>query len=382
MPWYYTTTFEVTGNTIDINHRVIYNLYRFQILSIKEDVAGLTLHDLANHTGSDASLDQARRWLGKCIDSHQDCGSDRDITFRPSRLLYLGSSDIRLHTSQDYPDDLRYMTLSHCWGRLQSTRLQQGNLDFFRRNAIPQEALPKTFRDAIRLARHLGADYLWIDRLCIIQDSLEDWQAESVMMGEVYRNSLCNIAATTALDSSEGCLYPRDPRMLQPTPLVDGFYLCNRTSLDHPYHLYTRAWVLQEILLAPRTLHCADSQLYWSCDGMRVSEEFSGGFTGWTPSMCNHPFHGSSKGFVEETLRAMIVQMRTADEDLIPSRRGPRPFTLVAYLHTQPFWSSAVRIWGQLVDIYTRTDLTFDTDRPMAIAGAADAFRPYLGDYR
>lgn len=41
---------------------------------------------------------------------------------------------------------------------------------------IDMDELPKTFQDAIVITRRLGARYLWIDSLYIIQDSVEDWK--------------------------------------------------------------------------------------------------------------------------------------------------------------------------------------------------------------
>ncbi|GJC90626.1 hypothetical protein ColLi_13464 [Colletotrichum liriopes] len=37
--------------------------------------------------------------------------------------------------------------------------------------------------------------------------------------------------------------------------------------------------------------------------------------------------------------------------------------------------------WGDIVEIYSRMSLTIDTDRPIAISGLLDTFRPYLGEY-
>jgi hypothetical protein len=69
----------------------------------------------------------------------------------------------------------RYATLSHCWGRstLAMTTLEnlQKHID-----SIPLDILPKTFRDAIVVCRQLGIQYLWIDRLCIVQNSSIDWE--------------------------------------------------------------------------------------------------------------------------------------------------------------------------------------------------------------
>jgi len=70
-------------------------------------------------------------------------------------------------------------------------------------------ALPKTFRDAVFVANQLGVKFLWIDSLCIMQDSLSDWEQEASLMADVYRGSLCNIAATGSSHANEGCLYER-----------------------------------------------------------------------------------------------------------------------------------------------------------------------------
>jgi Heterokaryon incompatibility protein (HET) len=69
--------------------------------------------------------------------------------------------------------------------------------------------VPKTFEDAIVVTRKLHVQYLWIDSLCIIQDDPEDWGTESLLMDQVYKNALLNIAATAASDSSGGLFYSR-----------------------------------------------------------------------------------------------------------------------------------------------------------------------------
>jgi hypothetical protein len=71
--------------------------------------------------------------------------------------------------------------------------------------------LPKTFQDAIEISRRLDIRFLWIDSLCIIQDSKEDWLKESVIMGDIYQHAYCNIAATAAPDGRTGCFLERNP---------------------------------------------------------------------------------------------------------------------------------------------------------------------------
>jgi hypothetical protein len=67
---------------------------------------------------------------------------------------------------------------------------------------IPVGDLPRTFADALQVARRLQVRYIWIGSLCIIQDSVEDWQTESVQMQKVCTYSLLNLLATGAGNSS------------------------------------------------------------------------------------------------------------------------------------------------------------------------------------
>ena len=55
--------------------------------------------------------------------------------------------------------------------------------------------MPPLFQDAIVTTWKLGIQYLWIDSLCIIQDSKDDWEIESAKMGAVYRNAYVTIVA-------------------------------------------------------------------------------------------------------------------------------------------------------------------------------------------
>jgi hypothetical protein len=208
------------SNSITMHSKWEGNLCQFGVIDIKDHAFEPSAEDdLEDHTGSYNSLKMAKEWLSKCVLEHSACSGGTDANFWPSRLLCLGDDHrIRLHTSKDYPAILSYMTLSHCWGDAQFIKLQQSNKETFEKE-IPWDSLPQTFKDAIRVARHLGSKYLWIDSLCIIQDSEQDWMAESKMMGKVYKNAVCNIAASDAGNSREGCLYPRNHRTILPEPL-------------------------------------------------------------------------------------------------------------------------------------------------------------------
>ena len=134
-----------------------------------------------------------------------------------------------------------------------------------------------TFQDAVKVTRELGKRYLWIDSLCIIQDSEEDWKKESRKMENVFENAYCTIAAASAKDSNEGFLdWP--PAQAQYVKIYSSLYgpvyIC--TTLDDFRRdvengpLNQRAWVLQERALSRRTIHFTTGQTYWEC-GYRVS---------------------------------------------------------------------------------------------------------------
>lgn len=146
-------------------------------------------------------------------------------------------------------------------------------------------ALPHTFRDAIHVINALGVHFLWIDALCILQDSVADWQHESSSMGKVYQGALYNIAATAASNSHEGCFRERSGSLVQPVTIQSNW-------LDHPngdYHIYDkcfkfndldlapllcRPWIVQERFIAQRVLHFGARQLFWECHELSACETY------------------------------------------------------------------------------------------------------------
>lgn len=93
----------------------------------------------------------------------------------------------------------KYAALSHCWGTTHEPQLNERTAKDFT-EGIPIQDLPNLYRDAVILARSVSTPYLWIDSLCIKQDSMDDWRRESSKMGAIYRNSYLCIAATASKD--------------------------------------------------------------------------------------------------------------------------------------------------------------------------------------
>ncbi|KAI1101835.1 heterokaryon incompatibility protein-domain-containing protein, partial [Jackrogersella minutella] len=245
-----------------------------------------------------------RSWMENCIKNHEKCKSlHHGETRWPTRLLYIGnlsdedissrdpnSPRIELHLMKGKQPEGFYMTLSHCWGDPEKMlKLTMEDYEHRKENGFSHAELPKTFQDAIRLCRFLRSDYLWIDSLCIIQDSEEDWMQESQSMANVYLYSRCNIAATASRAPTEGCFYRRDPAVVSPLeikfnerhsgkiPSVRRYlFLDNRIwkrSVENA-PLNKRAWVMQERALATRQIHCGRDQISWECNQTTASETF------------------------------------------------------------------------------------------------------------
>lgn len=158
------------------------------------------LYTIGAANSADAVAQQALSWIETCHTTHPSCQSiATSTTWKPTRLIYMGRLGLdfvpRLCISSELPSNITYVTLSHCWGLIKIFRLLSTNLmNLLKEILLPE--LTQVFRDAIDLARRLGINYIWIDSLCIIQDSVEDWKHESALMGNVYKYSWCNIAAT------------------------------------------------------------------------------------------------------------------------------------------------------------------------------------------
>jgi hypothetical protein len=174
----------------------------------------------------------------------------------------------------------RYIALSHRWGTYAPLKTTKTTIGIHCEEIIFAD-LPRTFRDAVIVTRKLGVRYLWIESLCIVQDDPQDWLCESAMMGEIFANSYCTLAATSAEDCNGGLFVPRT--MSRSVKLTDSsgnpaitFYSSVEDQFERDLHdgeLNSRGWVLQERLLSPRIIHFTAVQTFWECGSDRYSED-------------------------------------------------------------------------------------------------------------
>lgn len=204
----------------------------------------------------------------------------------PKRLIDVGSasSTIKLVLGQDLPmGDSRYATLSHCWGSKLPIRTLHENVTTFS-NRIPLQQMPKSFSEAVAITQGLGIQYLWIDALCIVQDSVEEWEVEALRMKDVYAGGVLNIAASDASSADEGCFRNCADRGEEKAVTFEfgdesgiarlavkistgDFRQATKRRM-----LSTRGWVLQEQLLSSRVVSCMYPELHWECKRIYQTE--------------------------------------------------------------------------------------------------------------
>jgi len=241
-------------------------------------------------------MDLAKEWIKSCR-QHPICTEDplhsslKD--FYPTRLLDVGEGvtpHIRLVKSSKLPNEtlVEYAALSHCWGK-EKIKPQLWGKNYARMiESISIFGLALNFQHAVAVSRSIGVRYLWIDSLCIIQDSELDWQIESTKMGSLYANAVCTISATASDSAYGGCFYDKRPFMenticvlrkqgdMSLTVTSDA---SQEASLDKLFDehvegaaLTKRAWPFQERVLSSRVLHFCDGFVLFECNTLRASE--------------------------------------------------------------------------------------------------------------
>ena len=277
---------------------------------------------MSTDSGSDATMQLIRSWISpeptfrdeRSVDrNQQQVAPDPDIALqaldedgsigsrpfrRPTRLIDVGTTEddtvrLQLSSTIEREDWLErqtresrgggYVALSHSWGSRDLLCLTESTLGDFQAGVFVS-SLPPTFRDAVSVVRRLGQRLLWIDSLCIIQDSKEDWRREATQMKDIYANADFVIAAVASWTSSESFFVPQVPLAANPCLLsvrgqllgltgnaprsFGGIYVFPQMQYTKDAwdeiclsRLYSRAWCYQEERLAKRIVYFGDRQI-------------------------------------------------------------------------------------------------------------------------
>lgn len=314
-----------------------------------------TRHILPGATSSETTFNTIQNWMADCLLNHTNClkphspGNDKPL---PKRLLELSNGCVVLREDAAHKRH-PYACLSHCWGpsprRPESTILKtkRATLEKFKLK-VPWDQLTKTFQDAVEICRRLSINFLWIDSLCILQDSIDDWAQNAAEVGSIYENALLTIAATKSKEGCEGCYTTTDLQYhALSVPGCDNIcirkkppsYPVHELTLDQScFPLLDRAWVYQEMHLSVRILHFCSQEVVWACRSARKSE------SGISDAEATNNFQYSTD----------LHGWDTSWKDLNPIENSLQNDTRT--------------LWYRIVEEYTRLHISFPSDIFPALA--------------
>jgi hypothetical protein len=279
----------------------------------------------------------------------------------PTRLVDLSSTDtLRIIKTEDSSSSKPYMTLSHQWGDNLEFKLTNSNLEEMQQGFSPS-LLPRTLADAISVCKQFSINYIWIDNLCILQDSPHDFEHEADSMDKIYGNAMCNISATAARDGHQDLFTERPIRSLEVCEVMiqwrnrprERYVILDRliwTDGVARAPANRRGWIVQERLLARRVLHFGSRQLFWECRNLEACETWPKGL----PTMV----HTDDNGF------------KSYENQINGKFRNPM----------DDLWE--YRAWNKVLYTYTGSKLSFPKDKLIALAGVASRMQKAMeGDY-
>lgn len=243
--------------------------------------------DISSTAWSESAQEFVRNCIRRCSQNHDRCKLGATAASLPTRVIEVGKiGDERLRLLETQSSTFgQYAALSYCWGSDQPLKTTSTNIQDMITTGLRVSELPPTLVDTVHVTRSLGIQYLWIDALCIIQDSIEDWESQSEQMSSIYEKAYLVIAASSSSSATQGFL--NHQRELHPyylrlpdrygTPVTIAFHRIPDSGVhDHGERntdpLDRRAWAFQERQMSTRCLIFSLDELQWVCKTITVCE--------------------------------------------------------------------------------------------------------------
>jgi len=350
-------------------------------------------------------------WMKTCITEHASCIASATAPILPNRIIDVLPEDEQTPARLILPAAntiARFVALSHCWGSQDKTigmpKLTSENQTTWQQNGIDVRSLPLNFRDAITVTRRLGIRYLWIDALCILQDSTVDWVAAAPKMADIFGTATLVLSATSAEHCDEGIL---QPRLSTCSPLLgpskDWFLTRPKrtfTTLEseiNAYHLSSRGWAAQERMVAQRVLHYTPAGMIWECNthlqselpGVKAEENTRLIANLLAPARRRNRQDGQSDPVpIPMATRSRFWPYPLPQRPAKKKKNGGRLTKASGSTNSQGETGVDAGVflaeWSNCVTRYSSKDLTFPSDKLAAVAGLAVIFQdslPHAGEY-
>ncbi|KAI1458554.1 heterokaryon incompatibility protein-domain-containing protein [Annulohypoxylon moriforme] len=231
------------------------------------------------------NTDSLKAWLKFCDRNHGPACSQTTL----SCDLPLGFRliDTEAMCITDSPKTHQYVALSYVWSLASSEpssaaaglELRTDNWnDLSKAGSLSLLDLPDVIADAIRLCVTLGQQYLWVDRLCILQNDPISRGAQIQAMGQIYELASFTIVAAGAGDGTFGLRgtagRPR-PKASRSTLHIESSTMSReelrfndaigpmRLVEESPWS--QRGWTFQEQILSRRLIFMTSTRVLVQC---------------------------------------------------------------------------------------------------------------------
>ncbi|EGE00315.1 hypothetical protein TESG_07594 [Trichophyton tonsurans CBS 112818] len=261
--------------------------------------------EIASHAGDDTCVDFIKKHVENCIKEHNCGGSGGHsaLPLLPDRVIWIQGRNTRnIRLVEPKNTRAKYIALSYCWGLVTAyTYLTDQSTVHSRKTAIDYNALPPLLQDVLRIACLLDIEYIWVDRLCIIQGDNSDFKKQAPKMGDIYGNATLTIAAASTSSENDHILVERDAKWKSSgiNLTLEGLGTFNLKVRRRSHKLgtedqggdygrvSTRAWIWQERLLSARTVFFTTHALKFECHCHSIWEGFDEGISGnsWSSNL-------------------------------------------------------------------------------------------------
>ncbi|UKZ80354.1 hypothetical protein TrVFT333_008112 [Trichoderma virens FT-333] len=184
-------------------------------------------------------VDRLSQWISTCTQTHHDTCTVEVAGFEQAFpglevLRFIDTEKESIVSLRSIP---KYVALSYVWGQAASATLTTTNKDVLQRTGGLQKAwhmIPLTVKDAIDLVRRLGARYLWVDALCLVQNDAADLSRGVQVMDAIYERSWLTIVAASGHDANAGLpgIQDRSRFATYPTKITNELYMDIFVPLD------------------------------------------------------------------------------------------------------------------------------------------------------
>jgi hypothetical protein len=245
-------------------------------------------------------LEVIRSWLRACERHHGDrCKPVK----HKGNSLFCGPAwliDVERMCLVRTTPNMKYFVLSYLWGNSLSTCALLVNLHILqKKDALGNLVnLPRTIAHVIRLTKLLEGRYLWVDRLCIVQDDGLVKQAQLDRMGDIYAGAFATFVAASESDARHGLKgisgvterrhFSAGSRRLLMSPVVldssacvniaileiatadlhsctTGEILVEQAQLLMKSKWFSRGWTFQENMFSCRKIIFQNETVNWEC---------------------------------------------------------------------------------------------------------------------